>query len=119
MSSSSLYTSRATYVFLSLPNSFQISALMEFAGAPWVRLFGGGGESLNESERCLFRKVVGGGYLDDDFCSLAQGRAGTFSEAETFFEGYIFEADPLVDSDLSTGLPLALTWTPVPLKGGG
>ena len=92
---------------------------MEFAGAPWVRLFGGGGESLNESERCLFRNVVDRGYLDDGFCSIAEGRAGTFSEAETFLEGYIFEADPLVDSDLSTGLPLALTWTPVPLSGGG
>ena len=80
---------------------------MEFAGAAWGRLFGGG-ESLSESERCLFR-IADGGSLDEDLCEDMAGRAGGFSETDDFLEGYGFEDDPLAGRDLSTGLPLDLT----------
>jgi hypothetical protein len=53
MSSSSLSTSRCTYVDRSLPNIFQISALIEFREAfdADPRFFAGGGESDSEELR--------------------------------------------------------------------
>ena len=86
MSSSSLKTSRATYAFLSLPNIFQISALMELVGAVCGRLFCAGGESLRESERCRFR-MAAGGSLEEDLFEDMDGRAGAFSDCDVFLEG--------------------------------
>lgn len=111
MSSSSLYTSRATYAFLSLPNSFQISALIELPGGGAERRFAGGGEGLDEGVRGRFLKDAAVGTLADDPAALEGATPGREpAGAVLLVEGAAFEAAAFPLADLEA-VPLALAFS--------